>query len=348
MRTGYEYVMPHKVSDKFCVSAEEDGVVTEISDKLIIVKYKSGKEVSYPAGIQYGNMEGSIYTHELISDLKTGSKFKKNEALVYHKDFFERDWLDKTKLVMKSTAVTTVALTMNNEVFEDSSAISRKFAGVVTTELVHTRTFLLEFNNNIIELLPVGTKVGPEDILFMALDETNDGGNLSSQSIAMLQNLAALSPRAKMDGVIDRIEIKYNGDLNDMSPTVKKLAVKLDRDLFERTKGTEYESKTNKVTAEYRSSGKSLNLDTFELKVFIRVPLRMNIGDKLVFANQMKSVVGEVFTYDIHTESGDEVNAMFSYQGVINRVVNSPIVMGTTNRIVRHISKRISETYFKK
>lgn len=348
IRTGGEYVLPHKVNSKYCVTAEEDGTILDINDKILTVKYKSGKEVGYPIGTQYGSMEGSTYTHELITDLKPGSKFKKEEAILFHRDFFERDWLDKTKLVMKTSTVCTVALTMNNEVFEDSSAVSKNFAAKVGTEIVKDRKFILNFSDNLVELLPEGTKVKPEDVLFMSLDETSDGGNLSEQTIAMLKNLASLAPSSKVDGTIDRIEVKYNGDKEDMSPTIKKVVNRLDRDIYERTKGTEYEVKNNKVTGEYRSNGKNLNLDTLELTIYIKVPLRCGIGDKLVFGNPMKSVIGEIYTYDIHSESGDEIEAMFSYQGVINRVLNSPIIAGTTNRLIKGVGKQVVEAYFEK
>lgn len=346
MRTEYEYVIPYKVGALYSVMAKEDGVVTSLTEKLISIKYKSGEIASYKLGTQYGRMEGSVYPHEIITDLKDGSKFKEGEPICYNKNFFERDWLDSTKLITKHNRMVTLALTMNSEVFEDSSAISRDFASSMTTAIVKEKIFVIDFKTNIINLLPVGTKVDPNTVLFTGVDDAGDHVNLSESTIAMLQNLASLSPRSKVDGVIDRYEIKYNGDISDMSPSLRKIAAKLDRDLIDETKGTDYESTSNKVNSEYRSEGKNLNLDTLELKVFIRVPLRMISGDKGVFANQMKSVVSNVYTYKIKTESGDTVDAMFSYRGIINRVVNSPILMGTTNRIVRHIGLQVADLYF--
>lgn len=346
MRTEYEYVVPYKVGSLYAVMAKEDGSVTSLTEKLITVKYKSGETASYKLGAQYGRMEGSVYPHEIITDLKDGAKFKAGEPVCYNKNFFERDWLDSTKLITKHNRNVTLALTMNSEVFEDSSAISRDFANSMTTAIVKEKIFVIDFKTNIINLIPVGTKVDPNTVLFTGVDDAGDHVNLSESTIAMLQNLASLSPRSKVDGIIDRYEIKYNGDVSDMSPTLRKIASKLDKELHESTKGTEYESTSNKVNSEYRSEGKNLNLDTLELKVFIRVPLRMVSGDKGVFANQMKSVVSSVYTYKIKTESGDNVDAMFSYRGIINRVVNSPVLIGTTNRIVRHIGLQVTDLYF--
>ena len=162
-----------------------------------------------------------------------------------------------------------------------------------------------------------------------------------------MKTLANISPKAKAYGEIIRYEIKYNGELSDMSPSLRKLAKQLDNEVYEETKGTEYEITSNKVTSEYRSDGINLDVDTAEFKVFIKVELNMGIGDKGVFGNQMKSVVSEVISSDIYTESGERVDAMFSYKSIINRVVNSPILLGTTIRLIRKVSQLVAERYFK-
>lgn len=346
IRSNYEYVVPYKVGSNYAVMAKEDGSVISITEKLITIKYKSGLVEAHKLGVQYGRMEGSIYPHTLITDLSSNEKFKEGDPICYNPSFFERDWLDKTRILSKTTGVATVALTINNEVFEDSSAISRDLANKFSTSIVKEKSFIIDFKTNLLNLHPVGTKVDPNTILFTAIDEAGDYSNLSETSIAMLQNLASLSPRSKIDGIIDRYEIKYNGDLADMSPTLKKLASKLDKELYEATKGTEYEVDNNRVSSEYRSEGKNLNLDTLELKVFIRVGLRMVAGDKGAFANQMKSVVSDVFTYNVNTESGDTVEAFFSFRGVLNRIVTSPITMGCLMRTTRHVSKQAADIYF--
>ena len=89
-------------------------------------------------------------------------------------------------------------------------------------------------------------------------------------------------------------------------------------------------------------------MDTLELKVYIRVRLTQAIGDKGVFANQMKSIVSDVYTNSITTESGERVDAVFSYRGMLNRIVNSPILIGTTNRVLKHVSKQVADIYFGK
>ncbi|QXN70515.1 putative HNH endonuclease [Bacillus phage vB_BspM_AgentSmith] len=279
IRTGYEYVMPYRVGPLYASMAEEDGEVVSVTDKQLVVKYKSGEVKAIKVGTQYGRMEGSVYPHSLVTDLTPGKKFKKDVALAYNENFFEKDWLDSTKLLMKFGKNISVALTANDETYEDSCSVSDTLSEGMTTSIIKEKIFIIESTKNIINLVPIGSKVDPNTPLFSIVDETTDYNNLSETSVDLLQNLATMSPRAKVYGEVERYEIKYNGELADMSPTFRKLANKLDKDLFEETKGTEYEAKNNRITAEYRSEGKNLNVDTLELKIYVTVQLGMGIGD---------------------------------------------------------------------
>ena len=218
----------------------------------------------------------------------------------------------------------------------------------MSTTAIKEKIFIFDFKKNLVNLLPEGSATTPNTVLFTAVDEGTDYSNLSESTIGMLQNLAALSPKAKYNAVVDRYEIKYNGEVSDMSPSLRKLATRLDKQLYDETKGTEHEASHNQVNSEYRSEGKNLQMDTLELKVFLKVDLAVGVGDKGVFASQMKSVVSNVFNHSVVTESGTPVDAYFSYKGMLGRKVSSPVLMGTTIRLVKHVSKQLADVYFGK
>ena len=264
----------------------------------------------------------------------------------YNSKFFERDWVDKSKLIMKFNKIVTVALTMTNEVYEDSSAISNKLSKEMSTEIIKEKSFIIDFNKNIHNLTPVGTEVSPNDTLFTLTDENTDYRNLSDSSIEMLSNLANISPKAKVYGIIDKYEIRYNGDIADMSPTIRKIATSLNKDLYEETKHTDNEILTGKVSSEYRVGGNNLTLDSLELKVYIKTSIPQGIGDKGVFGHQMKTVNSMVYDYELKSESGDRVDGLFSFKAILNRQVLSPFLLGTTNRLLRHVGDNAVKLYF--
>ncbi len=346
IRTEYEYIVPYRVSSLYCNMAKEDGTVTDITETSLTVLYKSGETEKVPLGGKYGRAEGTVYKHNLVTPHTKGSKVKANDYLTYNDCFFEPDWLDPARLVSKTTRNVSVALSLTDEVFEDSSAISKELANNISTTTVKEKIYLLDFTKNIIGLVKPGDEVEPTTTLFTLLEEDTDFNNLSESSIELLQNLASVSPKAKVKGVVDSIEVKYNGQTSDMSPTIKKLVDRLNAKVKADTAGTEYECKDNAETAEYRSQGKNLTIDTLELKIFIRVELNMVSGDKTVLGNQLKNTVGNIFTHSITTDSGTKVDAFFSTRGIVNRVVMSPIIAGTTLRLIKHVSPLIAKAYF--
>lgn len=66
---------------------------------------------------------------------------------------------------------------------------------------------------------------------------------------------------------------------------------------------------------------------------------------KLVFSNQLKSVVGRTWDEDVLTASGKEVHAMFGYTSISARIVASPQLMGTTYELLRIATREALKAY---
>lgn len=345
-RTEYEYIVPYRVTKLFAYMAEDDGKVTEITNKIITVTYKDSRKVTAPLGRHYGVAEGSTYPHDIITPLKPNMSFKKGDCISYNTGFFEPDWLNSKNILLKTNMSCTTAMAENNEVFEDSSALSTKMAKRMTTNVTKVRSFIIEFDKNIVNIMEPGVKVKPEDTLFLITDESGMDTALSEDTIMLLNRLANVAPKAKVIGTLDKYEILYNGDINDMSPSLRKLTNKLNANLALSTKGMEEEIKDGSVNSEYRVNGKNLQIDTLELKVYITVSMPAGVGDKGVFAAQMKSIFGDIFSHNVTTESGTNIDAFFGQRSIAKRVVMSPLIMGTTNRLLYKVSKDVAEAYF--
>jgi hypothetical protein len=346
IRTGYESIMPYRVGKLYCVIAKDDCEVTFMNNKIMKVKYKDGKVETIEIGRVYGKAEGTTYPHEIYTPYKVGDKIKKGQYICYNKNFFEEDWFNKGQLIFKTNQYIKVALTESEDVYEDSCSISETFSNTFVTRITKERSFIIEFDKNIVNLLPVGTNVEPNDILFTIVNEVSEYQNLDKKAVTLLQTLNNISPKAKYKGVIERYEVKYNGELDDMSPTLKALCSKLDKEIEQNTKDTEHPIKNNRVTSEYRVDGKNLQLDTLELKVYITIDLNAGVGDKLVFGSQLKTVIGDVYTDKYYTKEGQEVHAFFAFRGIYNRIVLSPILMGTTKLLLDKFNEIAVKEYF--
>lgn len=85
---------------------------------------------------------------------------------------------------------------------------------------------------------------------------------------------------------------------------------------------------------------------SLELKIMLEFKSKLEVADKGVFGSQIKSIASDIMPGTVTTDSGDKVHATVSYTSVLNRVTLSPVLMGTTNRLLRHISPKVADVYF--
>jgi hypothetical protein len=131
-----------------------------------------------------------------------------------------------------------------------------------------------------------------------------------------------------------------------MSESLREVAHASDRTRRATAKELGEEFTSGRVDDTMRFDGDPLVPDTLVIQIYITGMESMGIGDKVVFASQMKSIVSRVFPDGDHTESGLPVDATFAFTSIDNRIVNSPQIIGTTNMLLEVISKKAAEIYF--
>lgn len=347
IRTGYEKVIGQRTTKLFCSAAEQDGVVTSVSDKGMVVKYADGHEDSIPLGRQYGKAEGTVYPHDIITKLEVGKKFKKGDILSYNEKFFEPDFLNPTEVNMKVSGFATVAFMEDKSTHEDSCTISPELGAKFKTEVTKVKSYVVRFDQGLQEVVKIGSEVNPRDVLMIIEDGvTSSSGHFSDDSINTLKRLANVAPRAGISGTIEKIEVYYHGEKRDMSPTLKKIADKSDADLAAGFKAIGKPVLSGQVTDEYRVSGTPLEMDQAEIKIYITIKASTGVGDKVIFGHQMKSTIAEVHPGKIFTEGGTEVDAIFSYRSLAAREVNSATLIGMATVLLDLAAKRALNAYY--
>jgi len=348
LRTGYEYLVPYRTGEMFAYMAQQDGKVIERTDKIIHIEYIDKSRVGLKIGNRFGMAEGVTYLHPIVCDLSTGQSFKEGDVVIYNSSFFERDWLDPSKIILKFSTTARTVFMEGPDTYEDSSAISNKMADKLTTTKIEVKKYPITFDKKIRDLIPVGAEIEPGDAFFVLEDAAiSDNPDIDMQISKTLEKLSNISPKSKVRGKILKYEVKYNGDIEDMSPSLRKLVNELNKTLESETQHTPEYYHDNQVTGDYRVDGKNLQVDTLILKIYITIPLRTGVGDKGVFGPQMKSVFGEVLDYDLKTLDGQEIDAIFSFMGIMKRVVISPLLNGAANTVLKAKSKTIADIYFK-
>ena len=155
------------------------------------------------------------------TEFKVGDKFKKDAVLTYHPGFFDKDKFDPTNVVFKMATLARVALLESKNTHEDASAISKELAGRLQTETTKIKDVVLRFDQKVSNVATPRTPLIYDSVLCMIEDKSTADSNLfDEESLNTLRLLSSQAPTAKVNGVLERVEVYYNGDKDDMHPSI--------------------------------------------------------------------------------------------------------------------------------
>lgn len=346
IRTGYERVVIHRSEGLYGKVAKEDGKVISITDKTITVEFKGGEKGQYLIGRQFGRWSGHDIPHDITTDLKEGQSFKKGDPLIYNTRYFQRDTLDPSQVLFKMSTLAFTALMEKETTLEDSSALSQEMADKLVTMATHIRNIKVTFDQEVRNLVQVGDKLESESILCTIHNRVEGNSDVfDDEAINTLSNLSSSTPLAKMTGVVDKIEVFYTGEIEDMSTSLQHLVEASDRDIRRTYKELGKKAVDGRVDVGFRVDGHPMALDEAVVRLYVTGPETFGEGDKLVFSNQLKSVTGEIMSDVNETESGIPLDAIFGYQSIANRITLSGELIGTTNSLLLEIGRRAVAAY---
>lgn len=347
VRTGYEQVLAQRVSPLFAVAAKDKGEVISRNEEGFVVRYANGKEEGFELGRRFGESRGMTIPHTLASRMEKGDKFNKGDILSYNSGFFEPDMLNPSNVVMRSGILAKTVLLESGQTLEDASSISKELSAKLTTQLTKTKDIVIEFGQTLRNMAKRGDNVEPDTVLCFIEDSvTSNAGLFDEESLNTLKLLNAAAPTAKVRGVIERIEVIYNGELEDMSDSLREIAVKSDKEIAGRARSQGKRAHSGQVLGSVRVAGTTIETDCAMVRFYITSNVSAGVGDKGVFANQMKTVFSEVLPRSMKTESGKVIDAVFGSKSVADRIVTSPDLIGTTNVLLDVIGQRMLAIYY--
>lgn len=351
IRTGYDQVLAHRSDDLFSFTAKQDGEVVSVQDRVITIKYKDGTTDTCQIGRRFGVVTGHVVPHQIDTDLKPGDKFKVGKVIAFNSGFYRPDIRDQNQASLLSGTYAYTALLEKNETWEDSSLISKELAYRMRAKTTHIRTLLVKFTDALHNLVSVNEEVDIDSILGTIEDRTLAG--FGSDNLEALNMLARPSPRAHYAGKVEEIQVVYFGDKDDMSPTLRKIADKYDRERAKLANAmNDGSAKTGEITTPARVDGSQVDIDMMAIRIFITEERIMSGGDKLVLSNQLKSVTageqrGPTFTAtELWKGSGPrKIELEFSYRAQEARIVHSSIMAGMSVICQEFISDMMVKAY---
>lgn len=347
-RTGYEAVTASRVSDFFVFRAKQAGEVTSVKPNMIKVTYEDGSTEGYRLGVKHGKVAGEVIPHGYTTDLTIGHKFQAGHVLAWNTGFYVRDLFSPGNVTQLMGVTATIALTEGNDTLEDGSAISEAFTKKLATPASKEIGILVDATQEVRNLVQVGDELTFNSKLMTIEEGILAGGDKSDESLLALSRLSSQNPKAKKGGKVSRIEVFYNGEIEDFSPSLQAI-IKADnkrraKEVKDLNRGKA--GKTGQVKEAVFVAGEKLLENTAVIVIYLDYMIASGIGDKDVICNQLKTIHGRLMTGTNQTESGIPIDYRFGGRSVNDRIVRSFIVQGTANRVIETKNAQLAEAYF--
>lgn len=360
IKTGYEKIVAHRTKLPFAYAAEEDGSISNIDQesKILIVKYKSGKTRAVNFGEEYfNNGGGGFYTTQsvVINNFKKGDKVKKGDIIIYNDKFFKPDIYSK-QVEWKIGVLANVALIDCGTTMEDSSVLTPKISKQLEFEPVHVRDIVLKKDTRVHKYASIGTELLSTDIL-LAFDEsemTDDMfGGIDETAVDLLTKLNRITPKAKFTGKVVKIEAYHKCNTDEMSKSIRAIVNSINKpkelkeELTKNCDNSDSFHSHSKVVQSDRIGLNDITDDNIILRFYIQQKTDMNAGDKLVVDSSLKSIPCSVLSGEIDVEDkSTTVDVLFSARSQSARIIMSPLIQGTFNKILEETEQRVIDMYF--
>ena len=287
--TGADAALPYLTSNMFCHKAKKSGVVKEITDDYLLVEYNDNTTEYVPLNKQtMKNSDGGFYiTLQLITDLKVGSKVKKNTILAYDKKSFSNRIGDGKQLEYNSGCLSKVAILSTEDGFEDSGVCSEWLSKTMSSDIVVMKPIELSPSTNVLYIAKKGQHVveGEPILIFQNAYDEEDANLLLKQlnnEDGDVSEIGRNTVKSKVTGIISDIKIYRTVDKEELSESLKKIVDKQETQINKLKKiadkaenDVQFDS-TDKLPA----VGKLKNVDGVLIEIYMEYHDEMSTGKK--------------------------------------------------------------------
>lgn len=357
--SGADEALPYMISNTFVHKAKADGEIVEKTDKYMIVKYKDGTSdfVDLENEVQKNSSSGFYVNLKLDSDLKVGSKVKKNQIVAYDKSSFSSDMGATDNIAYNIGTLAKFAVLNTDECFEDSAIVSEDLSKAMSTSIVLEKSKVIPKEANVYNVIAKGTHVEEGDTLMIiqsAFDEEDANTLLKtlSDDEDEISDLGRVKVTSKVTGVIEDIIIYRTVEKSELSPTLKKLVNDYEKDINEKkNKMKEYgieETYMLPSTETLPPTGKLKKAaDGVMIVFYMRYDNKFSRGDKMIYYAALKGVCKDIFPAgkEPYTDlrPKEKIHSLQGISGCNGRMVTSVLITGGINKLLIELSRHCKD-----
>lgn len=366
---GIEKAMPQVLTNDFIFRSKEDGKVLDYDEDagLIVLEYKSGKRdfINVNSNIAKNGGGGFYISNTLKTDLKIGSKFKKDEILAKNEQYFSGEKED-TQYVIGH--LSKVAVHFGYYTFEDSSICTEKFSKNMTSFITMKKAVKnIGPNSNVDYMAKVGQEVKTGDPILVfehSYDEKEANellAKLGDEQQQMISDFSKNKITSKYTGVIEDIKIYYNCDEEELSPSLKKIVkqyrskVNKKKKFIDKYKNDEGEATsiilppTEKIESTYgKIKGEDIGSGLL-IEFYIKYRDQLGVGDKIALYAAAKSIIAEKIPDELAPYSefrpDEPIDQIFGMISISARMTMSLWKALYGNKVIVELKRKCQEIF---
>lgn len=363
--SGADEALPYLISNTFAYKAKENGKVVEIvPDEYMIIEYdkpvdgKSHEYIDLSESVQKNSSSGFYVTLKLDTELKEGKRFKAGDIVAYDKQSFSDEMGADDNIAYNIGTLAKFAILNTDEGFEDSAIISNSLSEAMASDVVLEKEITIPKAANVYNLVKKGQEIHEGDTLMIlqnAYDE--EDVNMLLKNLAgsedEITDLGRIPIKSKVTGIVQDIIIERTVEIDELSPTLKKVVNSYENDIKRKKKamaqyGIEDENKTLPDTKAMPATGKLKNAyDSVVIRIYLMYHDKFKVGDKLIYGTAVKGVDKDVFPEGLEPYSeyrkNEKIHALLSIGSINARMVTSVLITTAINKGLIELARKVKE-----
>jgi len=364
---GADEAIAYIAGDTFSFKAKDSGKVVELTDDYMIIKYDSIDPDTKKPKYEFVDLKertlknsdgGFFISVKLDSNVKKGQKIKKGQIVAYDKLAYSNEVGDPDHIAYNIGALAKIAILPTDEGFEDSAIIDSELSEMMASDILVKKEVMLSKNTNVYNMLKPGAEIQEGDplIIFQNAYDQEDANQLLKTLSAdedEIGELGRITLRAKVSGVVQDIKMYRTVELNELSPSLKKVFTEYERNI-KKTKNVmeKYHIDTKQYDSDYKldTTGKLKNSeDGVLIEFYLKYHDKMSVGDKLIYYAALKGVVKGIFPEgkEPYTDyrPNEKIRSFLTASSVNKRMVTSIIKVGAIQKVLIEMDRKIKDLF---
>ena len=358
--TGADEALPYMLSNTFSHKAADDGVIEELTEDYMIIKYKNKDPefVDLRTKIRKNSSAGIYINIKLVPNVKKGDKVKTNDIVAYDPFSYSSKSGPNDNIALTIGPMVKVALLNNDDGFEDSVIVSDRLCNRMATDVIIKKEKAVGKNANIYNMVKAGQSIqegeslvvvqnsfDEEDVNFLLKNLIDDEGEVT--------DLGRTPTKSKYTGTVEKVNLVRTVELEELSPTLKKAVMESEKETkklkaimkkYDIKHANRFEESDYKLDA----TGRLKNArDGVLIEFYIRYKDIMSVGDKLTFFIAVKGIVKDIFPIgqepytDFRPE--EKIDAFATFGSIDARQTPSYKLHAASNKVAIELARKVRD-----